>query len=188
MLFFETSSPFFQFPYQHTAFGRGQGGRFWMNSSSQAPFLKGLKSSSGRRIHQHFWNRPGKRRTVPAPTPDIPSDKAWTCNFDYWAVCAVTCGFGHYPVFLSKKRFSPGQHKSTLAMAQWGSLPFCCPRSACPERRKSAWNLPQPLKVEMGMSHLTVHCIGIESKCSLNVIKPQVWRTSGPWIWVLFVL
>lgn len=71
--------------------------------------------------------------------------------------------------------------KSILAMAQQEILPFCCPRCVCPVRKKSAWNLPQPLKTEMGMAHLSVHWIGIESSYSL--VKPQVWRMSEPWIW-----
>lgn len=97
--------------------GGGAGGREW---TVRVRLLSSLKPWSGRRIHQRLWNghrRAGKRRTislVPGPTPDVPCNRAWPCNFDHQSVSVMPCGLGCYPAFLSKERIPLGQQKKAL--------------------------------------------------------------------------
>ena len=63
----------------------------------------------------------GRERTmcvVPGPSPDAPSNQAWICSFNYQAVCAVTCGLGHFSTFSLMSDFLLGSKK---AHWQWHS-------------------------------------------------------------------
>lgn len=93
----------------------------------------------------------------PATKPDL---AVLTTSQSLWCPVALTVTL---PSSLRREFLLGSKKKSILAMAQQEILPFCCPHCVCPVRKKSAWNLPQPLKTEMGMAHLSVHWIGIES-------------------------